>query len=139
VIDTETVKAKVRSDFLKVAGVEIDFDHMILDFFPRPHVIIDRVELAIPPAVKGKAALVTVRPKLLHTITWQKRSSPFSPVYRNLKYRIWNFGLATAARICLSATGKSWSLRRLIPIWKALPPDDKSQPVVNPISGNVYP
>ena len=65
VVDSETVKAKVRSELLKVAAVEIDFDHLILNFFPRPHVIIDRVDLAIPPGVKGKAASVTVQPKIL--------------------------------------------------------------------------
>ena len=71
VIDSETVKAKVRSELVKVAGVEIDFDHLILEFFPRPHVIIDRVDLAIPPGVKGKAASVTVQPKLL-PLFWGK-------------------------------------------------------------------
>jgi hypothetical protein len=39
VIDNETVKAKLRSEIKKIAGVEIDFEHLGLDFFPHPHVI----------------------------------------------------------------------------------------------------
>ena len=70
-VDTETVKANVRSKLLQVAGVEIDFDHLILDFFPRPHVIIDQVDLAIPPGVKGKATSVTVQPEIL-PLFWGK-------------------------------------------------------------------
>jgi hypothetical protein len=65
VVDSQTVKARVRSELLKLAGVEIDFDHLILDYFPHPHVIIDRVDLAIPPGVKGKAVSVAIQPKIL--------------------------------------------------------------------------
>ena len=65
VVDTKTVKAKVRSELMKVAGVEIDFEHLTLDFFPHPHVIIDQVTLSISSGVKGKAVSVTVQPKIL--------------------------------------------------------------------------
>ena len=65
VVDSEAVKAKVRSEIKESAGVEIDFEHLVLDFFPHPHVIIDRVVLSIPPGVKGTAASVTVYPKIL--------------------------------------------------------------------------
>ena len=54
-IDSESVKAKVRSEIKKIAGVDIDFEHLKLDFFPHPHVIVDQVELSIPPGVRGKA------------------------------------------------------------------------------------
>ena len=65
VIDSESVKAKVRSEIKESADVEIDFEHLVLDFFPHPRVIIDRVALSIPPGVKGTAASVTVQPKIL--------------------------------------------------------------------------
>jgi hypothetical protein len=55
----------VRSELEKASGIEIDFEHLILDFFPYPQITIDRVDLAIPPGVKGKAAAVTVQPKIL--------------------------------------------------------------------------
>ncbi len=65
VVDTETVRDKVRSEIKKIAGVEIDFKHLVLDFFPHPHVIFDQVTLSIPPGVKGKAVSVSIRPKIL--------------------------------------------------------------------------
>lgn len=65
VVDTETVRDKVRSEIKKLAGVEIDFKHLVLDFFPQPHVIFDRVTLSIPPAVRGRAVSVSVQLKIL--------------------------------------------------------------------------
>ena len=65
VIDSESVKAKVRSEIKKIAGVDIDFEHLKLDFFPHPHVIVEQVELSIPPGVRGKAESLTVQPKIL--------------------------------------------------------------------------
>ena len=49
VIDSEAVKAKVRSEIKETAGVEIDFKHLDLDFFPHPHVIFDQVTLVHTP------------------------------------------------------------------------------------------
>jgi len=64
VVDTKTVRGKVRSEIKKIAGVEIDFKHLVLDFFPHPHVIFDQVTLSIPPDVRGKAVSVRVHPKI---------------------------------------------------------------------------
>jgi len=65
VVDTHLVKAWVRSELKKTADVEIDFEHLILDFLPHPHLISNRVMLSIPPGVQGKAATVTVQPENL--------------------------------------------------------------------------
>jgi hypothetical protein len=65
VVETKTVKAKVRSEIKKIAGIEIDFKHLVLDFFPHPHVIFDQVTLSIPPGVRGKAVSVRVFPRIL--------------------------------------------------------------------------
>ena len=65
VVDTKTVRDKVRSEIKETSGAEIDFKHLVLDFFPHPHVIFDQVTLSIPPGVKGKAVSVTVQPKIL--------------------------------------------------------------------------
>jgi len=64
VVDTKTVRDKVRSEIKKVAGGEIDFKHLVLDFFPHPHVIFEQVALSIPPGVRGKAVSVRVHPRI---------------------------------------------------------------------------
>ena len=65
VVDSNTVKAKVRSTLKETAGVEIDFEHLVLDFFPHPHVIFDQVALSIPRVVGGKAVSLTFCPEIL--------------------------------------------------------------------------
>ncbi len=65
VVDSEAVKARVRSEIKETAGIDIDFEHLVLDFFPHPHIIIDRVVLSMPPTLKGKAVSVSVYPKIL--------------------------------------------------------------------------
>ena len=65
VLDSDALKAKVRNEIRETAGVELDFKHLILKFFPHPHVIVNRVELSIPPGLMGKAASIRIRPKIL--------------------------------------------------------------------------
>lgn len=64
-IDSETVKARLRSEITQIAGIEIDYQRLHLDFFPHPHVIFDQVTLSIPPGVTGEAVSVKVHPKML--------------------------------------------------------------------------
>ena len=64
-IDSEAVKAKLRSEIKETAGVEIEFKHLGLDFFPHPHVIFDQVTLSMPRVVRGEAVSVRVHPKIL--------------------------------------------------------------------------
>ena len=64
-IDSEAVKAKVRSEIKETAGVEIDFKHLVLDIFPHPHVIFDQVTLSIPQVVRGEAVSMSIHPKIL--------------------------------------------------------------------------
>ena len=65
VVDTKTVRDKLRSEIKETSGVEIDFKHLVLDFFPHPHVIFNQVTLSMLPVVRGKAASVSVHPKIL--------------------------------------------------------------------------
>ncbi|MBT8369093.1 MAG: AsmA family protein [Deltaproteobacteria bacterium] len=44
-VDTEMVRDKLRSEIKETSGVEIDFEHLILDFFPHPHVIFEQIQL----------------------------------------------------------------------------------------------
>ena len=65
VVDSDAVKARVRSEIKETADIDIDFEHLVLDFFPHPHIIIDRVVLSMHPTLKGKAVSVSVYPKIL--------------------------------------------------------------------------
>jgi len=65
VVDTKTVRDKLRSEIKQTSGVEIDFRHLILDFFPHPHVIFDQITLSMLPVVRGKAVSMKVHPKVL--------------------------------------------------------------------------
>jgi len=65
VVDTELVRDKLRSEIKETSGAEIDFEHIILDFTPRPHIIFEQVALSIPSAVRGKALSLWVQPKIL--------------------------------------------------------------------------
>ena len=63
VVDSKPVKDKLRSQIKETAGAEIDFQHLVLKFFPHPHIIFEQVVLSIPSAVKGKAHLLRVQSK----------------------------------------------------------------------------
>lgn len=60
VFDSDAVKSKIQSEIKKAAGAEIDFAHLILDFFPRPHVILNQVTLLVPATVKGQSVSLMV-------------------------------------------------------------------------------
>jgi hypothetical protein len=65
VVNTKTVRDKLRTEIKKISGVEVDFKHLGLDFFPHPRVIIDQVTLSKLPDLRGKAVSVSVQPKIL--------------------------------------------------------------------------
>ena len=37
IVDTKIVRDKLRSEIKETSGAEIDFEHLVLDFFPYPH------------------------------------------------------------------------------------------------------
>ena len=61
VIDTQLVKAKLRSEIKETSGAEIDFEHLIVESFPHPRVTFKQVSVSVPSAVKGKIASMTVQ------------------------------------------------------------------------------
>jgi hypothetical protein len=65
IADTKIVRDKLRSEIKETSGAEIDFEHLVLDFFPHPHIILEQVVLSIPSAVKGKAVSLWIQPKIL--------------------------------------------------------------------------
>ena len=64
IVDSKTVGHKLRSEVKKATGVDVDFKHLRLGLFPRPHVMIEQVETSIPGA-KAAAAALTIHPKVL--------------------------------------------------------------------------
>jgi len=134
VVDTKTVRDRLRSEIKEATGAGIDFEHLVLRFFPYPHIIFEQVVVSVPSVVKGKVRNLWVQPKILplflgkvqiaglrlesadldyilpkkrvtgkkrrsrsHILIWLEGSRPPSPACRNTKFRIWIFGLRTAA------------------------------------------
>lgn len=65
IVDTKIVREKLRSEIKETSGAEIDFEHLVLDFFPYPRVNFKQVMVSVPSAVKGKIVSMIVRPKIL--------------------------------------------------------------------------
>jgi hypothetical protein len=63
-VDSKTVRHKLRSEVKKATGVDVDFKHLRLRLFPRPQVMIEQVETSIP-GVRTAAAALTIHPKML--------------------------------------------------------------------------
>jgi uncharacterized protein involved in outer membrane biogenesis len=64
-IESETLKAKIRSEFSRTVGGEIDFDRLDLSVFPLPHVTLDKVSVVLPKKLTGSAEMISVTPKIL--------------------------------------------------------------------------
>ena len=64
-IDSETLKIKIRSEFSQKVGGEIDFDRLDFSFFPLPHVKLDKASVILPKKFAGSAEMISVTPKIL--------------------------------------------------------------------------
>ena len=64
IVDSKTVRHKLRSEVKKATGVDVDFKHLRLRLFPRPQVMIEQVETSIPGA-RAAAASLTIHPRML--------------------------------------------------------------------------
>ncbi|MGB5422946.1 MAG: AsmA family protein, partial [Desulfobacterales bacterium] len=64
-IESETLKAKIRSEFSKKFGGEIDFDRLDFSFFPLPHVTLEKASVMLPKKLTGSAEMIAVTPKIL--------------------------------------------------------------------------
>jgi hypothetical protein len=65
VIESETLKAKIRSEFSRTVGGEIDFDRLDFSFFPLPHLTLDKASVVLPQKLTGSAEIISVTPKIL--------------------------------------------------------------------------
>ena len=64
-IESETLKAKIRSEFSRTVGGEIDFDRLEFSVFPLPHVTLDKASVRLPKKLTGSAEMISVTPKIL--------------------------------------------------------------------------
>ena len=64
-IESETLKAKIRSEFSRTVGGEIDFDRLDFSVFPVPHVKLDKVSVILPKKLAGSAEMISIYPKIL--------------------------------------------------------------------------
>jgi hypothetical protein len=67
----ERIQASVSS---KIGGI-IECQHIILSFFPRPHLEIRQVSLSIPEKAKGTLVSISVRPKIMPLLKGQVQVS----------------------------------------------------------------
>lgn len=67
IINSKTVRNKLRSDIKTASGFDVDFKHLRLNFFPRPHATIEQVAASIP-GVRMVAAALTLHPRILSLI-----------------------------------------------------------------------
>ena len=64
-IESETLKAKIRNEFSRTVGGEIDFERLDFSVFPVPHVKLDKASVVLPKKLAGSAEMISVYPKIL--------------------------------------------------------------------------
>jgi len=64
-INLESIKGKVLSEFSKKTGGEIKFDNIDISMIPSPHLVINKGSLLITGKMEGKFKSISVYPELL--------------------------------------------------------------------------
>ena len=64
-IESETLKAKIRNEFSRTVGGEIDFERLDFSVFPVPHVKLDKASVVLPKKLAGSAEMISAYPKIL--------------------------------------------------------------------------
>lgn len=64
-IESETLKAKIRSEFSRTVGGKIDFDRLNFSVFPLPHVTLDKASVMLSNKLAVSAEMISVTPKIL--------------------------------------------------------------------------
>ncbi len=68
-INLETVKQEVKRLYARDLGGHIEYQHLNMAFFPRPHVVIAEVSFTIPDNIHGTVDSVKIYPKILPLLT----------------------------------------------------------------------
>ncbi len=68
-INLDTIKEKIKKQYATATGGEIEYRHINLGFFPRPHIIISEVAIKYTDKVSGTVDSLRVYPKILPLLT----------------------------------------------------------------------
>lgn len=68
-INLDMVKEKIKTEYTKNIGGQIEYQHLDLALFPRPHVVISDVNFTMPDNVDGTMETLYVYPKILPLFT----------------------------------------------------------------------
>jgi hypothetical protein len=72
-INLETVKEKIKSQYATATGGEIEYRRINLGFFPSPHIVISEVAIKYTDNVSGTIDSLRVYPKILPLLTGEFR------------------------------------------------------------------
>ena len=68
-IKLDVVKEKIKTQYAKDVGGQIEYQHLDLALFPRPHVVISDVNFTIPDHVDGTLESLDIYPKIMPLFT----------------------------------------------------------------------
>jgi len=68
-INLDTVKKTIKSQYAENIGGQIEYQHLDLALFPRPHVVISNVNFTVPDTVDGTLESLDLYPKILPLFT----------------------------------------------------------------------
>ncbi len=72
-INLETVREKIKSQYAKEVGGQIEYEYLKLVILPRPRVVISDVEFTMPDTVDGTLESLDIYPKILPLFTGNLR------------------------------------------------------------------
>jgi len=73
VINLDTVKEKIKSQYAKNVGGQIEYEYLKLVVFPRPRVVISDVKFTMPDNIDGTLESLDIYPKILPLFTGNLR------------------------------------------------------------------
>ena len=68
-VNLDTVKEKIKIQYAKDMGGQIEYQHIDLALFPRPHIVISDVNFTLPDKVDGTLQSLDIYPKILPIFT----------------------------------------------------------------------
>jgi hypothetical protein len=72
-INLDTVKEKIKSQYAKNVGGQIEYEYLKLVVFPRPHVAVADVKFTMPDNIDGTLESLDIYPKILPLFTGNLR------------------------------------------------------------------
>ena len=72
-INLDTVKEKIKSEYARDVGGQIEYEYLKLVIFPRPRVAVSNVKFTTPDKVDGTVESLDIYPKILPLFTGNLR------------------------------------------------------------------